>query len=127
MDKNLAMMLLFAAIMVLLAITFGAEILWSEAKIRGWAEGFRENEHYHRLALDAIKARIDAREHALAMYRDIATTLCDNVADCMYCPYERDKNNHKCVLWELNEKVEHFGIEEVHVDTKYDGDDRDGR
>ena len=121
MDENLATMMLFAAIMVLLAITFGAEILWSEAKIRGWSEGFQENEHYHRLALDAIKARIEAREYALAMYRDISTTLCDNVSDCVYCPYERDKNDHKCVLWELNEKVERLDIKEVHVDTKHDG------
>jgi len=39
----------------------------------------------------------------------------------VYCPYERDKNDHKCVLWELNEKVERLDIKEVHVDTKHDG------
>lgn len=50
------------------------------------------------------------------MYRDIATTLCDNTSDCMYCPYDRDKNDKKCALWELDEAVKRMGIDEVHVD-----------
>lgn len=77
------------------------------------------------MAIDAIETRIESRERALAMYRDIATTLCDNESDCMYCPYERDKNDSKCALWRLNENVERFDIEEVHVGTKHDGGDED--
>lgn len=123
MDENLAMGLFFTAIMVLLAIIFGAMILWSEAKLRGWEEGFHENERYHRHTVAVIKARIEAREYALAMYRDISTTLCDNTSDCMYCPYERDKQSNKCALWELNETVKRMGIDEVHVGTKHDGGD----
>ena len=123
MDENFAAGLLFAAIMVSLAIAYVAMILWSEAKSRGWEEGRRENELYHRHTTAILRGRIEAREYALAIYRDISTTLCDNVTDCMYCPYERDKNDHRCVLWELNEKVERFDIKEVHVGTKHDGGD----
>lgn len=121
MNESYAMVL--AAIMAWMAVLLGAMFLWSKAKSRGWEEGRRNNERYYRLAIDSMKARIEAREYALAMYRDISTTLCDNVTDCMYCPYERDKNDHRCVLWELNEKVERLDIKEVHVDTKHDGGD----
>ena len=123
MDENLAMVLLIVAIIVSVTLIFGAMILWSEAKIRGWEDGFHENERYHRMAIDAIEARIKTREHALALYRDISATLCDNVSDCMYCPYERDRNDHRCALWELNEAVKRMDIDDVHVDTKHDGGD----
>jgi len=123
MDENIAKWLLFVAIIVLVAIISGVLFLLSEAKFRGWEEGRQENERYHRLEIDAIRGRIEARERALAMYRDISTMLCDNTTDCVYCPYECDKNDHRCALWELNEKVERFGIKEVHVDTKHDGGD----
>ena len=121
MNESYAMVL--AAITAWTAVLLGAMLLWSKAKSRGLEEGRLNNERYYRLAIDALKARVEAREYALAMYRDISTTLCDNVTDCMYCPYECDKNDHMCVLWELNEKVERFDIKEVHVDTKHDGGD----
>lgn len=122
MDENLAVGLLFAAIMVLLAICVVVH-LCSEAKFRGWEEGRQENECYHRRTTDILRGRIEAREHALAMYRDIATTFCDNTSDCVYCPYERDKNDSKCVLWELDDAVINLDIAKVHVRTKHDGGD----
>ena len=125
MDEKLAMVLLFIAIMVLLAIVFLVMLICSEANFRGWEEGRQENEHYHRLTVDIMKGRIEARECALAMYRDISTTLCDNMSDCMYCPYERDKDDSRCALWELNEAVKRMDIDEVHVDTKHDRGDCD--
>lgn len=121
MDKNFGALSLMGAGIVLLFMLFAWMSRW--ASFSDWEEGYRENEHYHRMAIDVIKARIKAREYALAMYRDISTTLCDNISDCMYCPYERDKNDRKCALWELNEAVKRMDIEEVHVDTKHDGGD----
>ena len=123
MDENIAKWLLFVAIIVLVAIISGVLFLLSAAKFRGWEEGLQDNERYHRHAVDAMRGRIKSRECALAMYRDISTTLCDNISDCMYCPYECDKNDHKCALWELNEAVKRMDIDEVHVDTKHDGGD----
>jgi len=123
MDEKFTIWMLWAVIMVLLAIPVSVMLLWSKAKFRGWEEGLQDNELYHRHTTDILMCRIKAREHALAMYRDISTALCDNISDCMYCPYERDKNDHKCVLWELNERVNSLGIKEVHVDTKHDGGD----
>ena len=120
MDKILMMVVLFVAIVGSLALIFGFLLLRSDANLRGWEEGRRENEHYHRLVIDAMRGRIKARERALAMYRDIATTLCNDRYDCMYCPYRCDKNDHKCALWELNEIVKKMDVDKVHVDTKYD-------
>ena len=120
MDKNFVMWLFFVAIIVLVVIISVVLFLLSAAKFRGWEEGLQDNERYHRHAVDAMRGRIKSRECALAMYRDISTTLCNNMSDCTYCPYECDKNDSKCALWELNRQVDSFSIGEVHVDTKYD-------
>lgn len=124
MDENIAKWLPFVAIIVLVAIISGVLFLLSEAKFRGWEEGRQENERYHRHTVDVLSGRIKSRECALAMYRDISTTLCDDIPDCTYCPYERDKQSHRCALWDLNENVGRFGIKEVHVGTKHDGVER---
>ncbi len=122
MDENLAMGLLFAVIVV---IVFVAALSCSEARFRGWVEGRQENERYHRLTVGIMKGRIEARECALAMYRDISATLCGIMSGCMRCPYKRDKNDSKCALWELDEVVKRMGIDEVHVGTKHDRGDCD--
>jgi len=127
MDENSVTALLFVAIAALLAIVFGVTDLCSEAKFRGWEEGYRESERYRRYTVDVLNNCIEEREHALAMYRDIATTFCDNTSDCMHCPYECDKNSSRCVLRQLNDKVDRFGIDEVHVDKKHDGVITEGR
>lgn len=102
-------------------MAYGIIMALAHAQDRGYDEAFERNERYYKMVLDLLRTRIKAREHALAMYRDISTTLCDNTSDCMYCPYERDKNDSRCALWELNEVVKRMGIDEVHVDTKHDG------
>lgn len=122
-EETLAITLIISEITVICFTGMLWTLLWSEAKSRGWEDGCRANELYHRHTVDVLKGRIEAREYALSMYRDISTTLCDNISDCMYCPYECDKNNHRCALWDLNKQVERFGIKEVHVDTRHDGGD----
>ena len=106
-------------------LAYGLIMAFARAHDRGYDEALGMNESYHKMVLGLLRIRIEAREHALAMYRDISTTLCDNTSDCMYCPYERDKNDRKCVLWELNEVVERMDIDEVHVNTKHDRGDCD--
>lgn len=122
-NENFATWMLFAAIVALSAIIFGAALLWSEAKSRGWEEGRRANELYHRHTVNVLKGRIEAREYALAMSMDMLATLCGNISDCKYCPYECDDYSRKCALWELSEQVDSFGIKKVHVDTRHDGGD----
>jgi len=110
-------------LIVLSLLAYGLIMAFARAHDRGYDEALGMNESYHKMVLDLLRTRIEAREYALAMYRDISTTLCDNTSDCMYCPYEREKNDRKCALWELNEVVERMDIDKVHVDTKHDGGD----
>lgn len=106
-------------------LSCGIIMALAHAHDRGYDEAFEMNEGYHKIVLDLLRNRIEAREHALAMYRDISTTLCGNMSVCVYCPYKRNKNDSKCALWELNEAVKRMGIDEVHVCTKHDGGDCD--
>ena len=122
-DENIAKWLLFVAIIVFVAIVSGVLFLLSAAKFRGWQDGRRANELYHRHTVDVLKGRIEAREYALAMSMDMLATLCDNISDCKYCPYGCDDYSRKCALWELSEQVDCFGIKKVHVDTRHEGGD----
>lgn len=46
-----------------------------------------------------LRENVDYLAKQRDTYKDIAVSLCDRVDDCMYCPYEPDKANERCVLW----------------------------
>lgn len=122
-EETLAITLIISEITVICFTGMLWTLLWSEAKSRGWEDGCRANELYHRHTVDVLKGRIEAREYALSMSMDMVATLCENISDCKYCPYGCDDYSRKCALWELSEQVDCFGIKEVHVDTRHDGGD----
>lgn len=101
----------------LLIVMYGT---WVIAYNHGLMDGMDMNLTYYKKLFTWMTTAIEIRNDIIAKYRDISSTMCDDMNDCNYCPYIGDTQKEPCKLWKLNKEVDKFKIPELHVKTRYE-------
>lgn len=66
--------------------------------------GYKDGIRWNRYLFDHMRECDTAHKKERDVYRKVALGLCDRVSDCTCCPFEANRCNELCKLWEIERK-----------------------
>lgn len=93
-----------ALIGIAIATSTGLFVGYFIGYLRGEEVGYKDSIRWNRYLFDHMRECDTAHKKERDEYRDVALKLCERESDCMYCPFETDKCNERCKLWETEHR-----------------------
>lgn len=98
---------------IIATLLLGGVVGFMLGLVKGDDDGYKAGLAFKKDSIKHLMACSARYKRERDAYQSMAIALCDVNSDCMYCPYETEKDTDRCKLWRLVKEGQLDGMEKA--------------